>query len=601
MPISVRQDVAPEFGLGQDRIGLRATEGYSGGSYLDHVRERIADRNYRRFHESWGLDPGFVNPFEVEEDLQRSVTKALAAHYGLAKNPETNRAIFDDLWPVLWAARRYNQEEDTKLAIDEDLDQAYRFAGLVASGGAVPDAPTTWARIADEGDHSLYVVFSDHHMTAFDDFTLENYFLDYNYDLYLAVLRHYKSQPDVCLVENGDVEECVIYETTAADARARRTAAPRDLLGNVKPHMPIRQRSVDWKPFLELRYEKRRQSLASVISHFHEYYDLVRQYIREGRYVRLTGNHDTYSETQREDTLLEMIDAELNRGLGSGARFALHDVLRIHKGSEVTHVIMHGHQFDTVSIQHGSVPYALSLGEVFSEVASWIYQGPDRFWTSADSRKWINGEAFPNRLAREEFLQYRDDQDDGLLEGVIEHVDLVTGGGATEPVLDLLLQGSGGLDRIKAQPRAFVETLLKHEIAWEYFENKDAYHALTLEVATGDEFFKFRHLNERTLSDRYAEAFRSRGGTSPIPKLLIGHTHEVRQNALNPDTGEHADHYLNSGSAGRFENLIWCVEIDESGDRIVSWSGEGGLLKKISWRSVDGTLRHDHVETFSAP
>jgi hypothetical protein len=68
---------------------------------------------------------------------------------------------------------------------------------------------------------------------------------------------------------------------------------------------------------------------------------------------------------------------------------------------------------------------------------------------------------------------------------------------------------------------------------------------------------------------------------------------------LNPETDQVAGHYLNSGSAGRFEGLIWCVEVGETGDRIVSWSSANGALKKITWRSDNGRLRHDRVESIS--
>ena len=53
------------------------------------------------------------------------------------------------------------------------------------------------------------------------------------------------------------------------------------------------------------------------------------------------------------------------------------------------------------------------------------------------------------------------------------------------------------------------------------------------------------------------------------------------------------DWYLNSGSAGRYENLIWGIEIQGLTDRIVSWSKIDGELTRIYWKSNHGVLQHD--------
>jgi hypothetical protein len=151
---------------------------------------------------------------------------------------------------------------------------------------------------------------------------------------------------------------------------------------------------------------------------------------------------------------------------------------------------------------------------------------------------------------------------------------------------------------------------LNVEIAWEYFENRDGFHALMLEVWTGEELYKMKHMNEVALCTGYVEEFlklQPQGVPVPIPKLVLGHTHEPRQNAVFPhdpleqehweesDTGAGA-FYLNSGSAGRYQNLIWCVEIVGDNDRICSWSRVDGRLKKIAWRSEGDRLVHDSIE-----
>ena len=42
---------------------------------------------------------------------------------------------------------------------------------------------------------------------------------------------------------------------------------------------------------------------------------------------------------------------------------------------------------------------------------------------------------------------------------------------------------------------------------------------------------------------------------------------------------------MNTGSAGRFENLIWCIEITGSTAHVYSWSN-AGTASKIAMRIV---------------
>ena len=123
-----------------------------------------------------------------------------------------------------------------------------------------------------------------------------------------------------------------------------------------------------------------------------------------------------------------------------------------------------------------------------------------------------------------------------------------------------------------------------------------------------------KHLDEIGLAQglRARSSWRSRTRTRfvPMPKLIIGHTHEPRQNAVFPtDPGEaepweqpdtHEGGTTSTAARqGGYENLIWCVEIRGSDDRICSWSGVDGKLKKITWRSEGSSLRHDEIEWFS--
>lgn len=119
--------------------------------------------------------------------------------------------------------------------------------------------------------------------------------------------------------------------------------------------------------------------------------------------------------------------------------------------------------------------------------------------------------------------------------------------------------------------QAICEGLFHHNVAWEYFEDSDPVRAVFDEVSTGKGFLKFRHLDELVIRDRLIAMFPD-PATRPI--LLLGHTHEVRQRAANLRLPAHDsfDWYVNSGAAGRFENVLWAVEIVDGVETVVSWS-----------------------------
>lgn len=544
MPISIRRDCAPIYGYG-NRFSLKQnTMNFFMGSYLSFVRRAVADRNYDAFHDDWN-----INFASLSKITERNLTEALALRVNLTPAEVPN---FHNLWEVAHDATKYKDKKDTKARIEADLQDAYDLAGRVAAGVLNDNGPLTWERIEDAPPGPNYVVFSDHHMMDFDGFTLPNFFKDHNLQLYLDVLNHYAANPSWCLIENGDVEECIIHDFDAGETELRKDSADK---------FPIKMSDPDWDAFMTARYNKRESVLTHLLygGAFNDYYDLLTDvFVPQGRFVRLTGNHDTYSNIEREVDLKRLVEGRLG--------VPVQDVCRIKRGGETTHLVMHGHQFDTVSIQSGDEPFAPSLGEVFSETLSWIYEGPDRFWDTDDTKVWMNGGSFENVLARETPMDY----DHGSRN-------------------DLIFNGT---NNIKSDPKGFVETLLQHEIAWEYFENSDGFQALANEVATGDEWFKFRHLNERTMCERYAARYLHHKGApfnGPIPKLVLGHTHEPRDHAAHPEDGP-TYWYLNSGSAGRFSNLIWAVEITESEDRIVSWSHDKGQLKKITWEAEPSSV-----------
>jgi hypothetical protein len=573
MPISIKKDVKPWYGFGS-RFSLRKTAIYTplggetiyfggkGGSYLNAVRPGIAEKNWKEFHS----DANF-SAFDFERDVARSISLKFDLDPGLIPT-------FDELWTFARNAREYEKAMTDVGAFHKDLQDAYRLAARLAAGENPTE--TTFSRVEETSEEKL-VIFSDFHMTALR--TVPDYFADFNYRLYLEVLDYYAAN-DFCLVENGDVEDCLMYVPDLDEAKARSKAAVKSA-GIGELAYPIRLNDPAWDEFMELRYAKRRDSQDRIIGEFDDYYDAIRNKFidnnRNGklRYIRLTGNHDTYLNQKRERELRERIETELG--------VSVVDVLRIRRDGQIRYVVTHGHQFDEACMQHGTIPFAKSLGEIYTECVGWCNQGGDRVWREDDTKRWCIGGKYENALAWAHPGTYSGDSKGALLLGNIEN--------------------------IKLDSKNFIEELLKRQVAWEYFENTDgindhlagfndkadAFNAFALEVWTGDEMYKLRHLDEVSLVEGYEAEFNALETGQPIPKLIVGHSHEPRQNSVHSKGGTvHAvNYYLNSGSAGRYQNLIWCVEIEGLEDRIVSWSKIDGQLTKITWDSNHGVLEHE--------
>jgi predicted phosphodiesterase len=561
MPISIKGDVKPAYGLGS-RFSLKDTPLYiplgSGdiiyfrdvlGSYLNAVRPRIADTNWYQFHSNGNFSfPNF------EQDVARSLS--------LKFDLDSSRVgAFNELWTFVRNAREYEKQKKEDGTIEADLEQAFEITARLAAGERPSER--TFSRV-DTATEEKIVIFSDFHMTAFGT-SVPDYFGDFNYDLYLDVLDYYAGL-QYCLVENGDVEDCLLYLPDLNEAKVRTNAAPK-AVGIGELAFPIRQSDSAWDAFMALRYAKRQDSLTKIFAKYDEYYDKVQtQFVvrntstRRG-YVRLTGNHDTYIDQDRERDLKSRVEDKLGIGI--------FDALWIKRNGQIAYVVTHGHQYDESCMQHGGIPFAKSLGEVYSECVAWCNQGGDRIWRESDSKRWYVGTTFLNELAGSEPMDYPHDA-----------------------AGDLVL---GNLANIKANSKAFVEALMKKPVAWEYFENSNAFNALTLEVWTGDETFKLRHMDEIKLCEEYEARYMARNTGKAIPTLVIGHTHEPRRRATfsKGSTVHIVDYYLNSGAAGRFENLIWCVEIEGSTDRIVSWSRINGKLTRIAWKSNKSVLEHE--------
>ncbi|CAI8235274.1 MAG: Uncharacterised protein [Flavobacteriaceae bacterium] len=548
MPFTVKKDILPngKFGLKGSPFSLRKMKKFRGGSVVNHVKEKIADKNYKDFHNSWAFD----NP-------RRNILLSLAKKFNL--NDRVN--VFKKLWEITRASNRYKSR--IKEEVDKDLKLSYERIARIANGESVDRI--SFSRKTERSDDN-FVIFSDLHMTNLNQ--LPNYFKDNNYKLYLQVLDQY-AQTNYCLVENGDVEECIIYDVSIEEAKNRKKA-----MGD----FPI-ENNEEWNDFLKFRYRKRMETLNHIIDSFPDYYRTVKHaFIAKDKYVRLTGNHDTYSDEPFERDLRDRIEEELDT--------SIHDVLSIKRNGDIKYVVLHGHQFDSVSQLHGNIPWAKSFGEIYSENVSWAFQGPDRVWEfENEGKKWFVGNSYENKLARETPGKFGDGPNDETDKNKGLNNSLVF----------------GGKTAIKKDSKDFFEALLDHEIAWEYFENNSddseaGYLSIALEVLTGDEMFKFRHMNEIDLCKEYEKCFNQLSdGKKEAPTLVLGHTHEPRQNAtwIEDNSMQTCDFYLNSGSAGRYENLIWCVEIRGNKDYIVSWSRTSdGMLRKTTWRSFKDRLTY---------
>lgn len=458
--------------------------------------------------------------FDIVENFanpQRELLKHLGKKYGL-RNSEVG--IFEDLYPVWKEAMKLRKDKDRLLrSVDMYFGEMRRIAGRDI--GRLPGT----RRVARRPNHEKYVIFSDHHMLHRGH--RHDYFFTFgNRSLYMKVLEEY-AKCDFNLVENGDVEEMLIMEPT--QNMADNWAAT------------IEGGEINETRLEAVRRVFRLDMLDRIINDNEVLYDHINTLFHSrGKYIRLTGNHDTYMENNL-----------LRRLRDKYPKIQTFDVLGLHPMDmgrnmigDADWLITHGHQFDTVTCPL----VAPLIGELNSETLSWIYEGPDRKWDwNDDIRRWINGsETFFNRLASG---HPRD---------------------AVDLAKDMVSSEDGKMKNAIAT--AIAELGMNHEIAWEYFERTNRWDALAQEVLTGNEFFKIRHLSEEDLCRDYnKEMWQAR----KEPKLVLGHTHEPRHNSLCSHNLQWKN-YMNSGSAGRFQNLIFAVEIENGVGKIVSWHNEGG-------------------------
>ena len=476
--------------------------------------------------------PGPLNPIPTGllsewRDYERMLAKASASRFQLA---EGEFPLFDGWWALSEPARRKRIEAAAETG--EEIGEAFVRLAAIVDEEAVYKGETGYQHVSRVPGNGRFVIFSDHHM-GFEGSRQDFFHSSGNSDLYAEILNGY-ADTGFTLVENGDVEELIIHE----------------------PGLP--------GPLADpqLRSEWRLVQLRQVIDHHRTLYKQINdQFVSEGRYVRIAGNHDQDLQDARFLDELRSVYPDLER---------VYDFLILEpaQDSDSTFVIGHGHHFDTAS----TPKYSKQIGEVLSECLGWAYEGADRVWRWAAGdgvQGWAGGtEAFANTLVT-------DDPDESIPLSIDVEGAFLTWLGS----LGLInpFEALGGIPGIAADLTAELskpslwENSFHGNIAWEYFQSEDPAEGVFNEMFCGERWFKFRHLDEIFINDRLEDLFGTR-----VPYLVLGHSHEPRHRSWDPDGSEQADHYLNSGAAGRFENLIWGVEIIDGVAQVIAWHRPGG-------------------------
>jgi hypothetical protein len=475
-------------------------------------------------------DPLNVFPIGIVDQWKNPpslVAKASASRFNL---DESEFMLFDDWWKLSRDAQ--DKHKNQAAEADREIEAAFVRLAAIVNDGAQYRGVRGYEHVSRVPGTGRYVIFSDHHM-AFRGSRQDFFRSSGNDKLYGELLTQY-ADAGFTLVENGDVEELVIHEP----------AVP-------SPSTPG-----------GVRYDWRLQQLAQVIEHHRDLYEQInQQFASQGRYVRIAGNHDQDLQEARFLEVLRGVYPDLEK---------VYDFLILEPTEEqdASFVIGHGHHFDRAS----NPKHSQEVGEVLSECLGWAYEGADRQWKwdGLDGvQRWAGGgEAFNNTLVT-------DDADKPVPIPIDVEAALLTWLGSLGLISPFAaLGGVPGIVAIlmaELSKESVWEDLFNGNIAWEYFESEDAAEAVFNEVLCGERWFKMRHLDEVLINERLEELFRTR-----VPYLILGHSHEARQRAWDPARSEPAEHYLNSGAAGRFENLIWGVEIVDGVAQVIAWHRPGG-------------------------
>lgn len=495
--------------------------------------------------------------------VKKQMIKEVARNYNLKE--KRKEKFFDDLWEFYQIGNKFRRKNKDKA--EEALQENYRF--LAAAILNQKSKNTVFKRVRtfplkeeiSPKPPTKFVIFSDHHMTPKEH--SHNYFWKgKNKSLYKEVLKYY-SDNDFGLIENGDIEEYVIFEPTAKVnegivERYKKLIQKGSFLG-IKEDIG----EIEWVDLLEERAINRRNILEQILDDHSDLYRIVEERFAKkglGYYTRITGNHDPYTTLDDQDLnpdptfkRLKELDADIISLLNDRyphIRQNLFDAVRINNKDsngividEPKYFITHGHQFDAATLPQ----LAFGIGEVISETLGWFIEGPDKMWTEEKTEQWRNPSlisSFRNILAHGEIdINFAPDAINAIGEWLTEE----------------LLQG--------------------HEVAWEYFDNQSKIKAVTKELITGDEYCKVRHLSETELVAKLTSMQENDPALSSFrkpTKLIIGHTHEPRLKSKESVNNQRIiSNFINCGSAGRFENLIWGIELVDGKEKLISWTNTG--------------------------
>jgi hypothetical protein len=476
-----------------------------------------------------------VIPVEKIEDWLnpgRMFAKAVASNFNLRSE---EFSIFEEWWALSGAARGMrdlNRKAGEEGPLTLEVRAAFaRLAAIVNDAAEYEQLGYRFVhRVPAEG---RFVVFSDLHM-SFPGSRHDFFRTSGNSELYAEALTAY-AEAGFTLIENGDVEDLIIHEPSAPPPQAT----------------------------LEARAEWRRVQLTQVILNHRALYEQINaQFVEQGRYIRIAGNHDQDLQDPGFLDVLRSVYPALEQ---------VYDFLIIESDENGSPgvVIGHGHHFDLVS----TPAFAAQIGEMLSECLGWAYEGADRVWRwdNVDGvQRWATGgEAFANTLVTDEADPYElPSHVVDALRAALESLLLPPVPWNLTPAATLVLIGAAASELSKP---GMWEGIFHGNIAWEYFRSADPGEAIFNEVFCGERWFKFRHLDEVFIDEQLGGLF----GSDP-PYLLLGHSHEPRHLAWNPATSAQSERYLNSGSAGRFGNLVWGVEIIDGVPQVVAWHRPGG-------------------------
>lgn len=472
----------------------------------------------------------------ITDGVQRSLFMEMAEAYALNGDKKAFRSLFR----VQNAIRQIGAWPHTAETVERGMNA---LARVVAGESVDRDG---FRRVRHlKGDR--IVVFSDQHIMP--DFNRQSAVWRANRAGYAAVLEHYGND-GWTVVENGDVEDLVILEpevTAAMYAEALRPRGMRVRVGNRHTRGMVkgfREAPVELIERLIAARRPRRQQQFDAIYDTpgnRPYYTALERLAASGQLVRVAGNHDY--DLQELDVPDHLVP---------------YDVAIVPR-EELPFVILHGHQFDQATAPGVAVLY----GEVISECLGVWFEGPDRTWGRGAVNRILEG-GFPNRLSTH---------------GDASH------GGVPGALIAALLTGRAKGDEEWALAW---ERLFGHPIAWEY-GSRDWQQGIRYGVVRpgdlidramlGEQFFKFRHLDEAEIV-MAMERWRLDIG------LVLGHSHEVRSVRAGP-----VGRYHNSGAAGRFENLLWALELLPDRVEVVAWHLQpDGVCEKVYFEQRETRL-----------